>query len=217
MENQENQNQQQNFQNKKTNLVLIYFLVFLGIFFIFFLSFLLIFIKPFEKKQKPEQKENFSLISPTPSPLSEEPIEIKNTEVMINIFSPKRKYRSGEEIEIILEAKEIKENIVGYDIILSYDEKNLEYIKTQSLIEGFSIYPYKTENTIFLTGVKSPQIKEETIFKDKAFANLFFKAKNKGNYKIEILSNKNTSKTKFIDEKTQEFYPQSISIIIEVE
>lgn len=209
MENQENQNQQQNFQNKKINIFLIYSLFFLVITFILVTLFFLKFI---EKNQF--KKENFEVVNPTPT---NKIFKIEKTNGIITIHSLKNQYNIGEEIEIDLKADiEEKENIVGYDIILSYDEKNLEYLKTESLIPSFSIYPYRQDNNLFLTGVKSPQVKKETIFKNITFAKIFFRVKNKGIYKIDIISNKNSSKTKLVNDKTQEFYPQLSSIIIEV-
>lgn len=207
MENQENQNQQQNFQNKKINIFLIYSLFFLAIIFILTLFFL----KSFEKNQP--KKENFAIVTSTPT---NQVFKIEKTNGAITIHSLKNQYNIGEEIEIDLKADIEKENIVGYDMVLSYDEKNLEYLKTESLIPSFSIYSYKKDNNLFLTGVKTPQNKEKTIFKNTAFAKIFFRSKNKGIYKIDIISSKDSSKTKLVNDKTQEIYPQLLSITIEV-
>lgn len=207
-ENQENQNQQQNFQNKKINIFLIYSLFFLAIIFILTLFFL----KSFEKNQP--KKENFAIITPTPT---NQVFKIEKTNGVITIHSLKNQYNISEEIEIDLKADIEKENIVGYDVVLSYDEKNLEYLKTESLIPSFSIYSYKKDNNLFLTGVKTPQNTEKTILKNTAFAKVFFRSKNKGIYKIDIISSKDSSKTKLVNDKTQEFYPQLSSITIEVE
>lgn len=208
METTENKNSQKTIQK------ILYILVFLLLAIFLITNFILFFYQKTQNKNLSQKKQtNVEIVSPK---IEEKSIKIEKTQGEILISSAKTKYLVGEKIEIDVKANLENEDIVGYDLIFSYNPQGVDYLSANSLIPSFSVYTYKKDNKVFLTGVKNPQTKESIIFKNNSILKLIFQAKNQGVYKIDIISKDGPSKTKLVNINTKEFYPQLSSVAIEV-
>lgn len=122
----------------------------------------------------------------------------------------------NQNFSLILKADIPSEDIVGFDVVFSYDDQRLEFISANSLLNSFTLIPVKKENYLRLTMAKKPQENQPTLFTQTAVIRLTFKAKKEGMSTIKILPQVDKEKTQFINNKTEIIYPLTDEIKIEV-
>lgn len=179
----------------------IYLIVLLIIFFIFLITgLLLLFVeKPTTKLQENNQikKQTISLE------------ELKGS----LLIQPEKKYSLGEfYVDII--ANSNQENVTAYDVLLDYDHQGLEFLKAESLDKNFDVYAKENE-LIFLTIAKKTN--EITVFNNQPVVRVYLKALKTGQYRLEILSKKDSLTTKFVNDKTDIVKPQTNSVYLYIE
>ncbi|MCX7881494.1 MAG: hypothetical protein N2482_03245 [Patescibacteria group bacterium] len=204
----------QGLTNKKTSAVLVFFLI------LFLLITGYLFLKNNKKNKDLPKEITKNVINSTTNTNPTETLkkEEKNTKDSLSL-----KVLEGERVSlgslITLEiSADLKEaaDIVGYDIILSYDSNNFELINSQSLLTDFDLMRTKGENYLALTGYKKLTSNTKTVLVNQKIINLTFKPKNKGIFTFTILLTKNKLKTKLVDDKTQVYYPKTDSIKVEI-
>ncbi len=122
---------------------------------------------------------------------------------------------SNVEFEIIADSE--GENISAFDVILRFDPLAFDFIKATSLDPVFQIYPYKKDNRLSLTAVKTSQGFTPSIFADKPVIKITFKAKKVGEFPFAILSSFDKESTKFVNEKTEVINPEvnDINLVVQ--
>lgn len=107
-------------------------------------------------------------------------------------------------------------DIVGFDFLLGYDDKNFDFIKAESLLADFRLFSFKKEGMIRITAVKSPNAVAPTVFNNTAIVSISFLPKEIGSYQLEIIDKKDIFETFFTDSNQQKIYPglTKISIVV---
>lgn len=121
----------------------------------------------------------------------------------------------GQDVKIGVLASSEKSDIVGFDMVLSYDQSLLEFSLTTSSLSSFKAYSYPRTDYVSITMIKSLQETNATIFDNTDIAQLSFKAMKKGTTTIELTAKGNDS-TKFADINAQVSYPEMNKLMIEI-
>lgn len=173
-----------------------------------FFSLLLIVVLIFFFKNKNSQVEVAKKIVPTETILPKEG--------SLSFALPKSSFIVNQPIEIKINGNFPDKDIVGFDLLLGYDDRNLDFIKAESLLPDFQIFSFKKEGVIRITAVKSPNAIAPTVFNNTAFVSISFLPKKIGNYQLEIIDKKDIFETFFIDSNQQKIYPGVTKINIVV-
>jgi len=121
----------------------------------------------------------------------------------------------GQEVIIGVLASSEKSDIVGFDIVLSYDQNALEFTSAHSQLDSFKAYSYPRTDYVSITMIKSLQETNSTVFDNTDIAQLRFKALKKGTTSIELTAKGNDS-TKFADVNAKVTYPEMNKLMIEI-
>lgn len=121
----------------------------------------------------------------------------------------------GQEVTMGVLASSEKSDIVGFDIVLSYDQNVLEFTSANSQLNSFKAYSYPRTDYVSITMIKSLQETNSTVFDNTDIAQLRFKALKKGTTSIELTAKGNDS-TKFADVNAKVTYPDMNKLTIEI-
>jgi hypothetical protein len=129
---------------------------------------------------------------------------------------PQSSFVVNQPIEIKINGNFPDKDIVGFDLVIGYDDINLDFVKAESLLAGFQIFSFKKEGMIRITAVKSPNATAPTVFNNTAFISISFLPKKIGNYQLEIIDKKDIFETFFAGSNQQKIYPGLTKINIVV-
>jgi len=121
----------------------------------------------------------------------------------------------GQEVKIGVLASSEKSDIVGFDMVLSYDQSIFEFGKAVSSLPSFKAYSYPRTDYVSITMIKLLQETNATVFENTDIAQLTFKALKKGSTTIELTAKGNDS-TKFADINAEVTYPEMNKLVIEI-
>lgn len=133
---------------------------------------------------------------------------MRPTEGYLRIVSNdiKKIFNRGEKISLDLEASSMDKNIVGYDIILSYDPLAFDFVSVDTAISDYKIYSYKRDGYITLTAMKNLSSTPSPL-KGK-IASLVFKSLKQGIFKFSLKPSIGLEKTNFVTDKTEVLNPE---------
>lgn len=134
----------------------------------------------------------------------------------LSIQSKNNKVAVSTEFSLDLVADSKDKNIVGYDILLSYDPAVFEFIRADSLLSDYKIYTDKKDGSITLTATKDLQGSTSS-FNSTKIARLFFKPSKIGQYNFSLQSSLGNEKTDLITDTTEVLIPSLNDLIINVE
>lgn len=120
---------------------------------------------------------------------------------------PQSPFTVNQPIEIKITGSFPDKDIVGFDLLLGYDDKNLEFVGARSLLSDFRLFSFKKEGMIRITAVKSPSMITPTVLNNTAFVSVSFLPKKIGSYQLEIIGKKDIFETFFVDNHQQKIYP----------
>lgn len=174
-----------------------------GIFFVLitiFLFILIFFSKNFWLKK--EEKQNFTkqTISPT--------IFIPPTKGNLNFKLENKNFVINSPFNIVINASSEDKQVVGFELVIKFDKKNLKFLSAKSVDNRFISYSSLSDNYLNITLVKNLNIDEPIYFNQTDIITLQFLPLNQINSSIEIVSNYKNRKTFFVNEKNEVFYPK---------
>lgn len=140
----------------------------------------------------------------------------KKTIGYFKLKADNKSYSLNNEIKVFLIADSQNKNISGFDIILNFNKKNFDFIKANSLLSDFDIYPSVDGDRLILTGVKSLSSKKPISFNNTSLLEIIFKAKNRGNFDLLLEDQFVKNKTKMVDEETNVLKPNLENLNLEI-
>lgn len=134
----------------------------------------------------------------------------------VKFSSIKKEFLKEELVEVEILADSSDKEIVGYDLVISYNPEKLKFIKGESLLDSFKIYSFVEKNYVNLTGIKELNNNFPIKFKNSSLVKLIFTSKVKGETEIALVKKIDKKETFFVDEKTEKIYPKlsTLKIII---
>lgn len=132
------------------------------------------------------------------------------------LTAEKPSFIAGQSVVLTVKADSHAEDVVGFDLLVTYDQGALSFVKAQAVDAAFSLYPRTASTHLSITGIKKPTVKDVKSFANAPLMTLTFQAKKAGSYKFTIVPKIGRETTKLVNDKTQVFNPNSESLTIEV-
>lgn len=126
------------------------------------------------------------------------------------------RYAKGATISVEVLADSNGSDVVGYDLLVSFDTDKMDFVAVTSLSPDFKIYKLVRSGGVTLTGTKQLTIKTPTVFANAKIAILTFRSKVKGVATVGITSNEGKEVTQFVDGKSKNHRPQTNQISLEI-
>lgn len=120
------------------------------------------------------------------------------------------------ELKIDLMADSNAKNIVGYDLVLTYDTSSFDFVSATSDLTDFKIYSYQKDGYISLLATKTLQSQMSSVFTQTKIASLVFKPLKAGNYVFSLKPIMGKDKTDLVTDKTEVLDPKLNELKIEV-
>ncbi len=138
------------------------------------------------------------------------------TQGSIELKGNASKVSVGQAVVVTASFDSNKKDVVGYDVLVKYDENALAFVSATSLIPSFTVVPVVKNGLIAVTGSKALLIKSETVFKGTPVVRFTFTAKTKGKRTVSVLPSSGNLKSRFVDAKLEKLYPRTSSVEVEV-
>jgi hypothetical protein len=122
----------------------------------------------------------------------------------------------NKELKIDIVADSNGKNIIGYDLVLSYDPSSFEFVNATSNLADFKIYPYRRNNYVSFLGTKAIESQTSSIFAQTKIVSLIFKPKKVGKSTFSLKPSITKDNTDLVTDKTEVINPQLNSLEITV-
>jgi len=123
---------------------------------------------------------------------------------------------TDKELKIDLVADSNEKNIVGYDLVLSYDPLAFDFVKATSNLADFNIFSYKRDNYLSFLATKSLQSQTSAVFAQTKIASLIFRPIKTGKFSFSLKSLMGKDKTDLVTDKTEILNPRLNNLEIKV-
>lgn len=120
------------------------------------------------------------------------------------------------EVQIDLFADSNEKNIVGYDLVLSYDPSSFDFVKATSNLADFKIYTYKKDGYLSFLATRSLQSQTSSIFTQTKIASLVFKPIKAGKFTFSLKPLMGKDKTDLVTDKTEVINPKLNDLEVKV-
>jgi len=180
--------QQKNNFSKLTSLIIIFFLIIVLV--LFFLGLRLI-----------NEQKNEEIISSSPKGLSLK----KNYEA--KAINGELILKKNDDLNYQVVASSNNYDITGFDLLIEAENfTDLELISFSTPLSSFSLYQYKKNNFLIITGVKKINFNEKVIFQETPIVNLTTTKK----INLNLRSSWEGYTTKFVDAQSRVLNPKII-------
>ncbi len=122
----------------------------------------------------------------------------------------------GQAFTVNVVADSEKEDIVGFDVLFSFDKSAFSLSSVASPLKNYQVFEFQRQSHLTVTAVQAPEVNTRSIFDQTAILTISLRPTKKGNYNLFILPSKDKEKTKFINSATQPFLPKTTGAEIEV-
>ncbi len=117
------------------------------------------------------------------------------------------KVASGVPFTIQINGNSEGKDVVGFDLLLSYDKNAFTYQSSKTPLSGFQLFPVQRGNHVTLTGTKAPGVNTPTVLNSDALATATFVPNQKGTYTFSLVSKEGKETTKMVDNTTHVMRP----------
>ena len=172
------------------------------------LAFLLFFL--YQSRKKTDEQINFTTVTP--------PAQIVQAlgSFSFDTSSEVASVDVDKAIDLEIMASSEEKSIVGYDIVVKFEEGAVDIVRASSLLSDFTLYPTKRSDHYIITGVKKLSSREPTILDDTPILRLTVMPKKSGALNVMIVERLGLEKTQMVDDKTNIFVPKIGEVTLEV-
>lgn len=192
-------------QNSQTNSVFRFILLVVLIVFAFLLFYL------YQTRSKVEKQQNFITVTPLP------PVILKMGAISLKAASEVPTGEVNTPLELDIVATSDQKSIVGYDVVVKFEEGTLEVASAKSLLPDFDLYPAKKSDHYILTGTKKLESVDPTVLDNTAIVRLTLVPKSKGELLLTIADRLGLEKSQMVDEETKVLLPRVGQITLEIQ
>lgn len=122
---------------------------------------------------------------------------------------------NNKEFVLVVDASSEGKNIVGYDIILSFDKSAFTYVRTISSMPDFNVFSYERPTYISLSAIKSLQNNKIVSWNNQPLVEMVFVPKKTGTF-VFTLSPEGKETSKLVDDTAQVVYPKTDKLELEI-
>lgn len=108
------------------------------------------------------------------------------------------------------------QQVVGFDVVVSYDPTQFDYVGVKSLVTGFTAQATAANGVVAVTGIKPLTTTEPTAFAGEEVVALTFRPKAPGTARFAVELSRGRATTKFVNESTQILTPATSALSVEV-
>lgn len=138
------------------------------------------------------------------------------TALTLSLDKSQTGFSVGKPIVVTVHADSHEEDVVGFDLLVTYDQTAFSFVKAQAADSAFSLYPRNSSTHLSVTGIKKPTIKDDKPFANTPLLTLTFQPKKQGSYKFVLTPKIGRETTKLVNDKTQVFNPTVESLTVTV-
>lgn len=125
------------------------------------------------------------------------------------------RFSKSSPITVQVQASSQGRQVVGYDVVVTYDKTGFDFVKASSLMDDFKIYSYDRPTYVSLSAIKSLQDNKVTTWENQSLMELTFQPKKVGTFSFS-LAPVGKEACKLVDEKTQAIYPKTDELGLEI-
>ncbi len=115
----------------------------------------------------------------------------------------KTSFKVGEEVSLPVVLDSQGEEVVGFDLVLSFDPNLLEFKSVSSLNPDFTVSFFNAGDKVVATGVKAPGVKTSYVFSKDKVVVFSFLVKSPGKTELEILKTSGKDASQLINSASQ--------------
>lgn len=119
------------------------------------------------------------------------------------------------DVNIVLDSPQAQ--ITSFDMIVKFDKTKLSLVKSQADMADFSLVSVEDKEGVAIIAFKSPTAKTLHPLDKVTLLTLSFKSKAKGKTVISTVKEEGKRTTKFVDNSSRIFYPETGEIVIEIQ
>lgn len=187
----------------------ILLLIFIGF------AFLLFFL--YQTRQKTEKQPIYTSLTPTVSrAAAPSPVVLKMGFFSLETSLDAATGEVDKALDLEIIAGSEQKSIVGYDVVVKFEEGAVDILSAKSLLPDFDLYPVARSDYYILTGTRKLESNEPTVFDNTPIARLTIMPKKIGALTIAIADNLGLEKSQLVDDKTQILIPQVGEITIKI-
>lgn len=135
----------------------------------------------------------------------------------MNIISTTPTSRLGRPTSVSVTGDSEGKDIVGFDILISYDSTILRIGQVTPLTSDFQISSYtKNAGIISITGTKSSTVQSESVLTNEELLSISFTPLKRGSADVTVRESINNESSKYIDMNFQQFTPRVNSVRLEI-
>jgi len=123
---------------------------------------------------------------------------------------------NGQPLKVMIKSTIPNRDIIGFDVLFGYDDKNFDFQEVQSLLPDFKLFSFKKEGFIRITAIKLPEATSPAILNNTPIISISLLPKKSGDYNLEIFDKRSLFETFFIDINQQKIYPRLKKINVTV-
>lgn len=159
-------------------------------------SFFLLF--SLNKTKNQNQTGSINQIITKANPVGKIYLQIEEKELFLN-----------QPFKLLVFADSSDEPITGFDVVLTYDPKKLEFKNLNSLIPEYQIFKKVEGNEIRITAIKPLEVKTLTIFKNTPLMEIFFSPQRPGETEVNLEFSPNAkNESNLINNQTEDILSQ---------
>ncbi|MBI4973289.1 hypothetical protein HZC27_01630 [Candidatus Roizmanbacteria bacterium] len=125
------------------------------------------------------------------------------------------RFSKSSPVTLQVQASSQGRQVVGYDVVVTYDKAGFDFVKATSLMEDFKIYSYDRPTYVSLSAIKSLQDNKVATWTNQALVDLTFQPKKAGTFSFS-LAPVGKEASKLVDEKAEGIYPSTGQLQLEV-
>lgn len=148
--------------------------------------------------------------TPTPTP------RLYGASVQLKTGDGSKRQSVQNTLVVFVSADSKGSEVVGYDVTFTYPQKYLKFVRAESLMADFTIFPYEKDNMVSLTGSKSLSSSKPIVFSGGNMIKLTFQPLEKGTATIELVDEYRKTKSQIVDPKTKSKFITPTSLTIEL-
>ncbi len=174
--------------------------------YIFVITFLLLFLAVVVYFSTTNQLQN-QRASQTPQPL--QPAKKYEGSLSLAVKSPANGALTvGTPFVLQVLANSNSKDVVGYDLLLSYDQTAFKLGTEISPLASFKVYPFQRGDHETYTAIKAPEVKTPTLLNQDELLTISMTPLKQGSYTLKLLDRSGKETTKMVDVKTHILTPQ---------
>lgn len=184
------------------------------------LAFLLFFL--YQTRKTTDEQKNFISITPPAgetfdiSPVVQTPVSQKMGSFS---FKSASEFNSGDldkALDLDIIANSDQKSIVGYDVVIKFEEGAVEIASAKSLLPDFDVFPVKKSDHYIITGTKKLEANDPTIFDNAPILRLTVVPKKTGLLKLTVVETIGLEKSQMVNEESKILTPQVGEITLEI-